>query len=379
MMNFGGFVFSEETSSLSEREHAAAREVLAWAARAVGRRDAEASAKPERAPLILPDAGWHPDSQPSFELDGATRNAQSSYTLLAEGDREVIRKLRLYCHAFTGYQLATLELAARRPWIARKLPDNWDEALRFLAGPPDQSVFDYVSVAGALPERLCVKPPRKFGEIGWLIDDVIVNDDTYASQERLCLMFENGLIPHLDERMAEHNPLRIIEIGGGFGGLAYHLMQVFEGRVRYIIVDLPESLAFSAIYLTTLFPDLDNHLAGETGAISLGETSGFTFVPNMDHERIALDGRDADLVINTLSLSEMSDAQIDDYCRSAARWIGSRGIFFEQNHQSNHRGPGDIPPRHLKNLRRCSSRLLPESFPARRGDANFWVTASYIG
>jgi len=75
----------------------------------------------------------------------------------------------------------------------------------------------------------------------------------------------------------------------------------------------------------------------------------------------------------------MSDAQIDDYCRSAARWIGDRGIFFEQNHQSNHQGPGDIPPRYLKNLRRCSSRLLPESFPTRRGDANLWVTSGYRG
>jgi hypothetical protein len=75
----------------------------------------------------------------------------------------------------------------------------------------------------------------------------------------------------------------------------------------------------------------------------------------------------------------MSDAQIDDYCRAVSRWIGTRGIFFEQNHQSDHLGPGDVPPLYLKNLRKCVTQLLPASFPARRGDANLWVNASYRG
>ena len=74
------------------------------------------------------------ESQPSFELDGSTRNAQTSYNLLALKDRDIIKKMRLYCHAFTGYQLATLEFAEKRPWVSKKLPDNWDDTLRRLAG-----------------------------------------------------------------------------------------------------------------------------------------------------------------------------------------------------------------------------------------------------
>lgn len=378
-MTFQGFVFSEETSVLTDQEFASASNILDWAARAVARRDAVAKADQDRAPIILADAGWHPDSQPSFELDGATYNAQTSYALLARKDRDIIRKMRLYGHSFTGYQLATLDLAEHRPWLSRKLPDNWDEILRFLAGPPDQAVFDYVSVAGALPERLRARPPRKFGEIGWLIDGAIVTDDTHSYQERLSLMYENSLIDHLDARLAQHVPLRMVEIGGGFGGLAYYLMQAFDRRLRYAIVDIPESLAFAGIYLATLFPDLENVFVEAGADIELPDTPGFTFIPNMDHHRLALGGRDVDLVINTLSLSEMSDVQIDDYCRAASRWIGSRGIFFEQNHQTEHRGPGDIPPRYFRNLHKCSSRLLPASFPKRRGDANFWVNESYRG
>jgi putative sugar O-methyltransferase len=192
-------------------------------------------------------------------------------------------------------------------------------------------------------------------------------------------MFENGLIQHLDERLAERGILKVVEIGGGFGGLAHYLTKIFKDKLRYVIVDIPESLAFSAVYLTTLHAHADNRLVAAEGPIGFETTPGFTFVANFDHGRLIMADDEVDLVLNTLSLSEMSDAQIDDYCRAASRWIGRRGIFFEQNHQSNHLGPGDIPPLYLKNLRKCTTRLLPTSFPARRGDANFWVNASYRG
>ena len=59
--------------------------------------------------------------------------------------------------------------------------------------------------------------------------------------------------------------------------------------------------------------------------------------------------------------------------------IGDTGIYFEQNHQLDHQGPGGILPMYLKILRKCSSQILPESFPRRRGTANIWVNASYKG
>ncbi len=370
---FQGFVFSDETSQLSDAEYRYALACLDAAKEAIDARTALINADPARAALLMPDEGWHPDSQPSFELDGSTRNAQTSYDLLASGERDIIAKMRLYGHSFTGYQLATLELAGKRPWLSKKLPDNWDQVLSFLAGPPDQAVFDYVAVAGALPAELGAAPPRKFGEIGWLIDGAIVNDDTYAYLERLCLMHENGLIDHLRARQGVGSVLSIVEIGGGFGGLACHLMKLFGEQVRYGIIDIPESLAFSSIYCGTLFPTLDNRFEQE-GPVSLPDTPGFSFLPNTLAREMS-----ADLVINTLSLSEMSDAQIHDYCKAASAMIGNDGIFFEQNHQTGHQGPGDIPPLYLKNLKKCESQILTASFPERRGDANFWVNADYKG
>ncbi len=122
-------------------------------------------------------------------------------------------------------------------------------------------------------------------------------------------------------------------------------------------------------------------ILGSGSRIPLPGTPDFSFVPNtIDHE-MADTNRPADMVINTLSQSELSDAQIHDYCQTISRIIGGTGIFFEQNHPTDHQMPGDIPPMHLNNLKKYESQLLADSFPARRGDANTntWVHGDYEG
>jgi len=374
---FEGFVFSDESSDLTDQEFEQACSTLDAIERVLQERIRLALKDPERAKTFMPDEGWHPDSQPSFELDGSTKNAQTSYDLLARKDRDIIRKMRLYGHSFTGYQLATLELAEKRPWVSEKLPDNWDDSLRQLAGPPDQSVFDYVKVSSELPDHLRLSPPRKFGEIGWVWDGKIVNEDTYAYQERFCLMEENGLFELLSQKIEAKGHLTMVEIGGGYGALGYFLMKLYGEKLHYIIIDIPESLAFSAIYLSTLFPQLQNRIIETEKSAPPLAVPGFTFLPNMHADLVTALDQPVDLVLNTLSLSEMSDAQIHDYCRLAADAIRSDGLFFEQNHQSDHQGPGGIPPQYLRNLKPFATEILPESFPARRGDANLWASASY--
>lgn len=378
-MTFQGFVFSEETSDLSATEYVRACKQLETIENLIGDRDAAIGADPASAAVLTPDEGWHPDSQPSFELDGAAHNAQTSYRLLASQDRDIIRKMRLYEQAFTGYQLATLEFASNRPWVSAKLPNDLDAFLRLCAGPPDEWAFHYAALAGALLEGLRAAPPRKFGELGWLMDGTIVNYDTYSYLERLCLMHENGILQHLRELIDAGRQPQILEIGGGYGGLAYFLMQYFDSRLRYAIVDIPESLAFSSIYCSTLFPQLENQTIERLNAFTLPDGPGFTYIPNTVYRSLETHARDIDLVINTLSLSEMSDAQIEDYCQSVKRFLGRSGLFFEQNHQTNHEGPGGIPIRYFKSLRRCASQLLPPDYVSRRGVANIWVNSDYAG
>jgi len=368
------FVFSDETGRLSDEEYTRALAWLSDIRGVIDDRARRAESDPDWARLACPDGGWHPNYPASIEMDGSIQNIQTSYSLLAGGDRDVIRKLRLYCQVFTGYQLATLERAGIRPWIAAKLPDDWDKSLRYLAGPPTVAINNLYEVSRALPAELRIDPPRKFGEIGWGIDGSLMNHDVYGYQQIVCLMYENGLIDLLTARLARQGYLKIVEVGGGYGALAHHLMGMFNEKVHYAIVDIPESLAFSSIYCSTLRPEMPSRLIIEDAPFSLNNSPGLTFIPNMYHRNIETGSLPVDLCINTLSLAEMTQEQVEDYCDSISRLLGETGLFFEQNHQRGKIPLNDIFPRYFKNLRKCETGIIP-TYPTIRGEANFWVNS----
>jgi hypothetical protein len=54
----------------------------------------------------------------------------------------------------------------------------------------------------------------------------------------------------------------VVEIGGGFGGMAYYLLRDRPG-VTYIDFDVPESIALTSYFLLSAFPKLNGLLYGE--------------------------------------------------------------------------------------------------------------------
>lgn len=110
-----------------------------------------------------------------------------------------------------------------------------------------------------------------------------------------------------------------------------HLNRIVAGA-RCVLVDLPESLLFSSIYLSVLFPDRDNVIIGADNLADLEKTTpGFTFVPNYLFPILRKTKLKFDLAINTLSMSEMAEQQVRDYCTGIAELLGRHGVFFEQN------------------------------------------------
>jgi hypothetical protein len=244
-------------------------------------------------------------------------------------ERDRLSHLRAVVPFFTGYMLyevrpgheynALYKGREKRPMLSY----SDAEVAENLAARNGIHVERWERLTAGLPIRCVYAPPYRLGEAGELRRGIIVNHDTAAYQERVGLIHDTGLLRWLDELAARQGELRVLEIGGGYGALAYWFKSAFR-NCSYTIVDLPECLLYSALYLSLSLPDQ---------RVSIGQAAklpfGVRFMPNyMAH---ALN-EEFDLVINTLSLSEMSELQIRTYAELiAGRWLAKGGLLFEQN------------------------------------------------
>jgi putative sugar O-methyltransferase len=142
----------------------------------------------------------------------------------------------------------------------------------------------------------------------------------------------------------------VLEIGGGFGGLAYFLKKRCP-HVRYIGLDLPENVALQTYYLAKAFPDARvlSYSATDT-VIDEATWKDFDIVllPNFMLPQIA--SASVDLVINVRSLSEMPAETIAEYLLQIDR-VG-RMLFFHENLYRTRSGPlHGIPSVHFPRMR----------------------------
>jgi len=323
------------------------------------------------AEVHLPHGNW--------ELGGGL---YSCYQILVDGDYAIINNLRLFAQVFTGFQLVSLS-KGKGLAIPRAVPPDLDARLADLARQPSSDVAAYLEAADHLPDALHITPPNIFGEVGWRADGKIINHDTRAYLERVALLAESGQLWRLRNRTQRLACLtqqpwrrpRILEIGGGYGGLAYHLMSLIP-EARYVIVDIPESLLFSSIYLSTLWEDRDNVLITPERLADLDkDTAGFTFLPNFLFDECCSAGQEFDLVINTLSMSEMTEPQVRYYAEGITRLLGRSGVFFEQNQ--------DNRPLAMLDAKTILARCFPLCLPLRglvmppvHGRAHLWAATS---
>lgn len=317
-----------------------------------------------RSPEIhLPHADWQP---------GGARH--DGYRAVADGDYAVVNHLRLFSQTFTGRPLLSLSGGA--------VPSDADDRLAERAAGPSPEVDAYADRIAHLPEVLHVAPPNVFGEVGWLVNGKIVNPDALIHLEHISLLAESGKLWELRNRTLELTAARkrpwarprVLEIGAGYGGLAHHLMTLVP-QARYFLVDVPESLLFAAVYLSTLWPASDNVLVTPDNLADLAkDTPGFTFVPNFLFDDCCAGGAAFDLVINTHSMSDMSEKQVRYYCKGVSRLLGRRGVFFEQNAVNAADGALDVKSV-LANFFRLGLPLRSPAAPTTQGPAHLWADA----
>mgnify|MGYP001180351117 CR=1 FL=1 len=119
-------------------------------------------------------------------------------------------------------------------------------------------------------------------------------------------------------------PLKIIEIGGGYGGLARILKQVYP-NAKMVLFDLPESNTISTYYLSHSFPNAKMMIMANYEKKKLFEAD-FTVLPGWLMTEIT--GNSVDLVINTRSMMEMEKIIVDQYVEQIQRVTKPGGYFY---------------------------------------------------
>ena len=192
-------------------------------------------------------------------------------------------------------------------------------------------------IVSKLPKSYVEGDPRCAGEYGHEIDESLVNKNTIRYYAIIKILHEKGIIPALRSSDA---PL-VLEIGAGYGGLAYHLSKIVP-KAKYVIVDLPETLLFAASYLTIACPERSLYLYDSKNIRAACSTdfAGYDFVLLPTYALRYLNNLRFHLALNVGSFQEMNCEQLDTYLDFLKPRLS--GVLYSQNQDSHIRNTSPI-------------------------------------
>jgi SAM-dependent methyltransferase len=141
------------------------------------------------------------------------------------------------------------------------------------------------------------------------------------------------------EKNIHQKPLRVLEIGAGYGQVAWQLFQQLQIQ-SYAICDLPENLFLSSFYLQANFPEKSADFIEQDKSAESHSQFFFAIPPFLRN----LAGK-FDLIINSYSLQEMNLESVNGYFEFAAERLESGGLFYSLNShgKAGVRQPKDYP------------------------------------
>jgi putative sugar O-methyltransferase len=236
---------------------------------------------------------------------------------------------------FHGYHLTAdiyQKYLFNEPAISTRLRADYDSLARELGGfRPDEGDTPY----------------------GCNIDGHWVSTDLLRYMQVVADLVQAGLL-------SRDRPHQILEIGGGYGGLAAVCM-AYNPRISYALCDLEETMFFQAVHLANRFGLASLELceselpSGE--ALSPGR---FYLLPQ--NRAGSLTSAAVELVVNQQSFQEMTREQVQAYCaliRKAARYLYSCNADEHQESVASRMG-----------IVRGLGRLLDEEFPRIRWETH---------
>lgn len=162
--------------------------------------------------------------------------------------------------------------------------------------------------------------PKYGNQVGANIENNFVTIGSFFNQ-----IISENLLNHVREL---ERPI-ISELGGGYGKLAFYLLN----RVKnfcYINFDLPEVLILASYFLIKSFPEKKFLLYGEDEFNQDAlKKYDLIFLPSFEFEKIK--DNSIDLFINKNSLGEMRKEQVNYFCNRISL---SSNYFFHMNHNT---------------------------------------------
>jgi hypothetical protein len=233
------------------------------------------------------------DRAPEFAwLANDLAEEPSKFAYLFDAAPATIAKLRHHCHLVGGASAESCQKAGEN----KPLYENKLKSLRSL----DTS-------------DLFVPESRALGGFGYEVDEGLVNLDTLKIYECMLAMDSGGAFAGL-RRLPKRQ--LVLDIGGGWGGLAYALKRLFP-RTCFVLCDFPEPLLVSATYLQTVFPSAKiAFVTSEDTRIKKWAAHDFIFVPHALCETIKPER--IDLVTSSGFSWAARDGMMQAYVRLAA-------------------------------------------------------------
>ena len=130
----------------------------------------------------------------------------------------------------------------------------------------------------------------------------------------------------------------ILEIGAGYGSLARIILNNEKNLTNYYIIDLPESLAASYIYLKHSFSSYNHILISNLSDFSKVKVKdkNIIYIPNTIINKTIIENiNKVDILINTGSFQEMEKQASDSYFKIISNYIKPE-YLYSNNYFLNH-------------------------------------------
>lgn len=193
------------------------------------------------------------------------------------------------------------------------------DAYHFISNRRRRQLIEYYE--GLLPRLQGFRPLEPAGGIGIESPHGFISGCVMRYAVVLGDLLDAGLL-------AREGEPRVLEIGGGYGGLALLCLQ-FNPRASYVLCDLEETLFVQGVYLTQQLGEARVRL----GVPQSLEPGCVYLVPQTRAEELG--SLRFDFAVNQQSMQEMTPAQVERYCRILERCAAR---FYSCNRRRHGRG-----------------------------------------